>query len=69
MRATLLLLAEPLFAEPLAELLEADEELLGRGPGREPLDLPADDAEGSFFEDAVFVRSPLNGNGFESSFA
>ena len=67
MRARLLLFDELPLAELFAELLAARGSPLGREPGREPLDLLVDDAGALSFEEAVLVRSPLNGNGLEPS--
>lgn len=59
----------PLFAEPFVELLAARGSLLGFELGRGALGLFADAPGIPSLEDAGFARSPLKGNGFESSFS
>lgn len=59
----------PLLAEPFVELFAARGSLLGRELGCDALGLFAGAPGTPSFEDAAFVRSPLNGNGFESSFS
>ena len=59
----------PLFVEPFVELLAARGSLLGFELVRGALGLVAFDPGTPFWEGAGFVRSPLKGNGFESSFS
>ena len=64
----MLLLLEDPFVEPLA-VLARGLLLLGRELERGAPVWAADAPATSLLEEVGFVRSPLNGNGFESSFS